>query len=366
MGEVLTAVCIIVALSVFLSVLLIVADALLLDYGVCTITINDEEHKKVEGGKSLLNSLMEHEVFVPSACGGRGSCGLCKVKVLEGAGPLLPTETPHLTKEEVEGDVRLSCQVKVRGDISIELPEAILSLRQYDARVERIVKLNYDTRLIRLSLLEPAEMPFTPGQYIQLETPPYGKTPEPVYRAYSIASSPSDRAAIELIIRRVPDGICTTYVFEILGEGDSATLNGPYGEFYLRDTDREVIFVAGGSGIAPIRSILYQMAEEGIRREATFFYGANERRDLYLVEEMKGFEQRVPTFTYVPALARPAPDDVWSGETGLVTEVLKRHKEDLSEAEGYLCGSPAMIDAAVEVMKDLGLPDKRIYYDKFA
>ncbi|MFW6189739.1 MAG: NADH:ubiquinone reductase (Na(+)-transporting) subunit F [Planctomycetota bacterium] len=366
MAEVLIAVGVIVALSAFLSVLLIVADSVLLDYGVCTITINQEEEKKVEGGKSLLNSLMEQEIFVPSACGGRGSCGLCKVTVEEGAGPLLPTETPHLTEEEVENDVRLSCQIKVRQDMSIVLPEEILSLQQYEAEVEKIVELNYDTRLIRLRLIEPEQMEFTPGQYIQLETPPYGKTPEPVYRAYSIASPLSEPGTIELIIRRVPDGICTTYVFEVLEEGDSATLNGPYGEFYLRDTDAEVVFVAGGSGIAPIRSILYRMAEEQIQRRATFFYGANERRDLYLVDQMREFEQKIPSFEYVPALARPAPDDVWDGETGLVTEVVEGRRDDLSGCEGYLCGSPAMIDATVDVLTELGIPEDKIYYDKFA
>jgi Na+-transporting NADH:ubiquinone oxidoreductase subunit F len=351
MAEVLVAIAVIVGLSACLAVLLIVADAVVLNYGECTITINKEEQRTTEGGKTLLNSLMEQGIFIPSACGGRGSCGLCKVKVSEGGGPLLPTETPHLTQDEVEGQVRLSCQVKVRSDMSIEVPEQILNLKEYKCKVAGIVELNYDTRLVKLDLIEPPEMDFLAGQYIQLETPPYGKTPEPVYRAYSIASPASAPDSLELVIRLVPNGICTTYVFEVMDEGDDATINGPYGEFYLRDTEREIIFVAGGSGIAPIRSMLFQMEREQNPRKATFYYGANEMRDLYMVEEMREFEQKLPDFAYIPALARPKPGDEWDGEEGLVTEALDRHLEDVAGAEAYLCGGPAMIDAAIELLE---------------
>ncbi|MHC4591814.1 MAG: FAD-binding oxidoreductase [Planctomycetota bacterium] len=366
MLHVLTAVVVIVGMSAFLAALLIVADALLLDYGECAITINTEERKQVQGGKTLLASLADQEVFIPSACGGRGSCGLCKLKVLEGGGPLLPTETPHLTREEVDGQVRLACQIKVRSDIAVEVPEEILSLREYRTVVEAITELNYDTRMVTLRLLEPVEIAFKPGQYIQLETPPYGKTPEPVYRAYSIASSPSVNESVELIIRLVPNGICTTFVFEVMKEGDEIRINGPYGDFYLREADGEIMFIAGGSGIAPIRSILLQMVETGSKRKATFFYGANELRDLYLVDEMKSFEEQLPNFTYIPALARPGPQDGWQGETGLVTEVIDRHVADASSQGVYLCGGPDMVDAAVELLKTKGLTQDRTFYDKFA
>ena len=366
MADVLIAVAVIAGLSAALAALLLVADAVLLDYGECTITINGERTQKIEGGRTLLASLMEGGVFVPSACGGRGSCGLCKVKVLDGGGPLLPTEAPHLTQGEIKGNVRLSCQLKVRSDMAIELPEEIFGLREYEAAIERITELNYDTRMLRLKLVEPAEITFRPGQYIQFETPPYGKTPEPVYRAYSVASPASSTDYVELIIRLVPGGICTTYVFEVLEEGAPAKLNGPYGEFYLRESDAEIIFIAGGSGIAPIRSILFQMAEERNPRAATFFYGCNEFRDLYLADEMKAFEERLPSFKYVPAVARPSPEDDWSGETGLVTEVIDRHVQDCSHQEVYLCGSPAMIDAVIKLLRGKGLSDDRAFYDKFA
>ncbi len=366
MVDVLIAIVVIAGLAGLLAVLLMVADALLLNYGECTITINGEEERTVDGGKTLLASLMESEIFVPSACGGRGSCGLCKVKVLEGGGPLLPTEEPQLTPDEIADKMRLSCQIKVRNDIRIELPQQILSLQQYTAVVEKLEDLNYDTRLVRLALREPEAMEFRPGQYIQLETPAYGMTPEPVYRAYSVASPQYEPGSIDLIIRLVPNGICTTYVFEVLAEGDEVRLNGPYGDFYLRDTDAEIVFVAGGSGIAPIRSILYQMAHEGSTRKATFFYGCNEVRDLYLVEQMKELEEKIPNFTYVPAVARPESADEWDGETGLVTEVLDGHLEDGSSCEAYLCGAPAMIDATIEVLRRKGVPEERIFYDKFA
>jgi len=356
---------IVVLLSCGLAVLILLAEAVLVDYGECTITINEDEELKVEGGKTLLATLMEEDIFVPSACGGRGSCGLCKVQVEEGAGPILPTETPQLTDEEMESNVRLSCQIKVRSDISISLPEEILSLEQYEVRVDKIEELNYDTRLIGLELLDPPEMDFTPGQYIQLETPPYGKTPEPVYRAYSIASPASEPGHLDLIIRRAPNGICTTYIFELLEEGQTLNINGPHGEFYLRDTDREIVFIAGGSGVAPIRSILYQMAEEQIERKATFFYGANEMRDFYLQDQLKEFENKIPDYTYVPALAQPRPEDDWDGERGLVTEAVDSWIEDASFQGFYLCGSPGLIDAAIETLTPKGLTEDRTFYDKF-
>jgi Na+-transporting NADH:ubiquinone oxidoreductase subunit F len=363
MTEVLVAILTIVLLSLALAVILLVAEAVLVNYGECTLRINDDEERVVEGGSSLLSVLMGEEIFVPSACGGRGSCGLCKVKVLEGGGPLLPTETPHLDDEEIENNVRLSCQVKVRTDMALEIPEEILSLEQYETEVTSIQDLNYDTRLIGLELIDPSTLSFTPGQYIQFECPPYGKTPEPVYRAYSVASPATEEGSIELIIRRAPGGICTTYVFEVLKEGQSINVNGPYGDFYLRDTDREIVFIAGGSGIAPIRSILSQMAEQQIERKATFFYGANELRDLYLQDELREFEENIPNLTYIPVVAEP--EDEWDGETGLVTEAIDRHIEDATTQEFYLCGSPAMIDAAVELLKEKDMPDDRAFYDKF-
>jgi len=286
--------------------------------------------------------------------------------VLEGGGPLLPTEEPHLTPEDVGAGLRLACQIKLRGDVAIEIPEELFSIRRYAGVCEALIDLTYDTKLVRIRLTEPASIDFRAGQYVQLESPAYGDNPEPVYRAYSMASAPSRHDAIELVVRRVPGGICTTWVHTILREGDTVCFNGPYGDFLLRETDRDIVFVAGGSGLAPIRSILYDMVEKGVRRNAAFYFGAVAKRDLYCVEEMQAFAEKLPGFRFVPALSKPAEVDEWTGETGLITEVIDRLETDPAEKEVYACGSPGMIDAVEKVLKAKGVQGERIYYDKFA
>lgn len=361
-----TAIGILCGICGVLAFLLAVADRYLNNYGPCTITINKNEKLEVVGGDSLLGSLSAEKIFIPSACGGRGSCGLCKLKVMDGGPPLLPTEAPHLTKEETDANVRLSCQLKVRNDMAIEIPEALFSIKEYRAEVVSIRDLTHDIKLLRLALKEPSEVSFTPGQYIQLECPRYKMNPEPVYRAYSIASAPEDRQHLETIIRLVPKGICTTWVFEYLTEGHAVTVNGPYGDFRLHDGDGEMIFIAGGSGMAPFCSILAEMKRTGNPRKVTYFFGAVSKRDLFHVEEMRAYEAALPGFTFVPALSAPTEADAWDGETGLITEVVGRHYDDCGDQQGYLCGSPGMIDACIKVLTDHGMPDENIFYDKFA
>ena len=356
---------IITAIGVFLAGLLTLAERFLLNYGICKIVVNGEKTYEIKGGNHLLGSLQQHDIFIPSACGGRGTCGLCKVAVLEGGGPLLPTETPYLTAEEIENHFRLSCQVRVRNDLNILIPEELFSIREYHAKVIRIKDLTYDTKYLSLGLAEGETVDFVAGQYIQLMIPTYGKVKEEVYRAYSVASPQTLKTQIDLIIRRVPQGISTTYVFDYLKEGDSITFNGPYGDFFLRDNSREIIYIAGGSGLGPIKSMLHKMAEEGIDRKATFFFGCVSEKDLYFVDEMKEFEDRVPKFKFVPALSNPEANDGWQGETGLITEVVDRHIKEDGEYEAYLCGSPGMIDASIKVLKSKGIPEEHIFFDKF-
>ena len=363
--EVVLTVSILSGISVFLAALLTLAERFLLNYGMCKITINQEKEVEVKGGNHLLGSLMQNEIFIPSACGGRGSCGLCKVKVLSGGGPLLPTETPYLTKEEQEDHVRLSCQVKVRENISVEVPKELFSIREYATKVEKIVDLTHDIKALTLRFREGEEIKFKAGQYVQIKAPQYGKNREEVYRAYSIASSPSQKDSIELIVRRMPQGICTTYVFDYLKEGDTLYLNGAYGDFFLQDNQREMICIAGGSGLAPIKSILHRMEEEGIQRKASFFFGCVGKRDLYFVDEMKAFEDTIPDFKFIPALSGSLDGVEWTGETGLITEVVDRYVEDGSQMEAYLCGSPGMIDACIRVLLNKGMPEERIFFDKF-
>ncbi len=365
MGDVLTAVGVLVGLGAILALILVMAERKLVHSGPVRLTINDADPVEVPGGEPLLSVLRERKIFVPSACGGRGSCGLCKVTVRSGGGPVLPTEIPHLSPEEIEERVRLACQVKVRGDTAIEIPAHLLEVEEYEVRVEAIEELTYDIRRLRLAFGPGVAFRFRAGQYVQIETPIYDGLGEPVYRAYSISSPPQGTGAIELIIRKVPRGICTTYVHELLLVGDRLTLNGPYGEFYLRDTPAEAVFIGGGSGLAPFESMLADMAERGIRKKVTLFFGAVARRDLYDLERFAAHEKAVPGFRFVPALSDPAPDDGWDGETGLITEVVGRSYGDMAGMEAYLCGSPGMIDACVRVLTAKGVAEDSIFYDKF-
>jgi Na+-transporting NADH:ubiquinone oxidoreductase subunit F len=349
-----------------LAVLLVIADGYLNDYGICKLIINKGAREEdVEGGSTLLNSLNTAGIFIPSACGGQGSCGLCKLKVHKGAPPILPTEEPHLSKDERTSDVRLCCQLKVHNDMELEIPEELFNIREFDAKVESLTALNHDIKLLRIALPEGEELDIIPGQYMQIETPAYKKTPEPVYRAYSIATDPRDKTHIELLIRLVPEGICTTYVFEHMEEGNPIKLNGPYGDFRLTDTDKDMIFIAGGSGMAPFLSMLAHIKNEGITRNVTYFFGARAKRDLICLDRMAEFEKELPNFKFVPCLSEPMPDDKWDGETGLVTDVMKRHCPDLSNMEAYLCGSPGMIDASIAALTANGMPTENIAYDKF-
>lgn len=352
-------------INTLLALMMVLADATIANYGQVSITVNGSKELTVEGGKPLLASLKDQGIFIPSACGGRGSCGLCKVTIENAAAPL-STELPWLGKDEQASGIRLSCQTKVKKPLRIVIPEELLSVRQYRAEVVSLRDLTHDIKEVRLKLVEPAEITFTAGQFIQLEVPPYELTEEPVYRAYSISSDPESTGEIELEIRYVPNGICTTYVHRHLKTGDQVVLNGPYGEFHLRDTRREILFIAGGSGMAPIKSILLEMARTRNPRKATYFFGAVALRDLFLVEEMKALEGVLPDFHFVPALSAPQPNDQWEGERGLITEVVDRHVPNAADMEAYLCGSPLMIDACIAVLKTKGMPEAQIFYDKFS
>jgi Na+-transporting NADH:ubiquinone oxidoreductase subunit F len=355
------------ALAGVLAVMLVIAEATIGDYGECKVTINGGTRElSVSGGRPLLATLMSEGIFIPSACGGRGSCGLCKLVVDEGAGEYNPTELPWIPEEERSRSVRLSCQIKVKRDMAIRIPEELFSIREFRTRVSSVRDLTYDIKEVTLTLVDPPQIDVAAGKYVQFVVPAYDLSVDPVYRAYSVSSQPSRKTEVELEMRLVPNGICTTYVFSKLKVGDAVTINGPFGDFYLRDSEREIIFVAGGSGMAPIKAMLYDMAEKGIDRKATYFFGAKAVRDLFLVDEMRELERRLPRFRFVPALSDPLPEDKWDGETGLITEVLARHYDKLDRHEAYLCGSPGMIDASIRVFRSKGLPEEMIFYDKFS
>lgn len=351
--------------TTFPAVLAIIAEATVGNYGKVKITINKQREIKAEEGRPLLGILKDQQIFIPSACGGRGSCGLCKCKVLKGAGDFLPGELHWLSEEEKKGNFRLACQLKVKKDLEIEIPERLFKIKQYKTKVISLRDLTHDIREVALKLLDPDRISFTAGQFVQFRVPEYELCKQPVYRAYSISSSPSDTGKVEMEIRLVPNGMCTTYVHKYLKIGDIVTINGPYGEFCLSDTDADIVFIAGGSGMAPIKAILLDMAEKGNTRKATYFFGARSKKDLFLVEEMRNLEKRLPNFRFMPALSEPAPEDNWNGETGLITAVVDRHLKSGEHVEAYLCGSPGMIDACVKILKQKGVPGEKIYYDKF-
>ena len=350
------------ALSTVLAILMVIADATIGNYGEVKLAVNEEKEFTVRGGRPLLGTLMEEGIFIPSACGGRGSCGLCKVKVVQGAGPYLPTELPWISPEERQENIRLSCQLKVKQDFKIEIPEELFNVREYRTKLVKLRDLTYDIKEVNLEIIDGQEIDFKAGQFVQFKVPEYKLTPEPVYRAYSLASAPSDTKNIQLEIRLVPNGICTTYVHNYLKEGDEVVFNGPYGDFFLRDTEAEMICIAGGSGMAPIKSILLDMTEKQNPRRVRYFFGARSRRDLFLLEEMRELEQRLPNFQFIPVLQE---EEDWDGEKGWVTEVVARQMTTGENTEAYLCGSPGMIDACIKVLVAKGVPQEKIYYDNF-
>jgi len=198
-----------------------------------------------------------------------------------------------------------------------------------------------------------------------LMTPAYKKSNEEVYRAYSISSDPANKDSIELIIKLVPGGICTTYLFEYLNVGDEMMFNGPYGDFRLSETNAPIVFIAGGSGMAPIKCILHDMKNTNNKRKATYFFGANKIKELFLLDIMKEFESNLADFKFVPVITSPQQNENWNGETGLVTEAVQRTLKNASDCESYLCGSPGMIDAAIKTLLELGMSEERIFFDKF-
>lgn len=317
-------------------------------------------------GRSLLSCLHEAGIYPPSACGGRGLCGLCKVKVESGATtPPTEAETRRLTSGELADGFRLSCQLPLTGDLSVTLPESYFKARRHEARLEAVEVLNHDTRRLRLALPEDADFSFTAGQYVRLTVPPHGARAEPAGRSYSLASPPSEKRFVELIVRRVPQGVATTYLHETARVGDTLTLDGPFGDFGLKKTAADAIFVAGGSGIAPFEAILADAAEKKLGKRITFLLGAVRRADFYDLEKIQTLGAALPDFRFIPVLSCPDASDAWDGQKGLVTEALARLFPAFTGMEAYLCGSPGMIEACRRTLADGGMRDGDISYDLF-
>ena len=353
-------------IGALLALFLEIADSYIADYGESHILINDEKDLVVEGGSPLLSTLMENEIFIPSACGGKGTCSLCKLKVAEGGGPVLPTETPYLSKEEVEKNVRLSCQVKVRNDLKIEIPEELFKIKEFRVIVEKDEALTDDIKTVQLKILDDEEgISFKPGQYVQLKVPKYELTRESEYRAYSVASSSESTRDLELLITRVDEGAVSTYVHDYMKEGEELTINGPYGDFYLQESEKDILLIATGSGLAPLLSILHQIEKDKSGRKTTLFFGARKEKDLLYYDELKAFEARLTDFTFMPTLSRTTEEDQWEGEKGRVTNLIEKYIPENAPIEVYICGAPQVVESCEEILKKKGISEENIFYDKF-
>ncbi len=345
-----------------LAVLLLIADRFLLNYGPCEVRINDEEPFAVQGGGKLLDALYEQKVFIPSACGGQGTCGFCKVVVLHGGGPVLPTELPYLTPAETDTGTRLACQIKIRESLALRVKEEYLHVKEFRATVTSAALVTADTRELHLQLAAGDEIAFRPGQYVQVFVP---GTKERTFRAYSIASPPSVKDRIELLVRLIPGGVGSTYLHGV-EPGDRVTFTGPYGEFELDlSPDVELICIGGGCGMAPIRSILRHVREAAPDLRAHLFFGARGMADLMYEEEFARMGEEMANLEVHYALSEPAQSPEWCGETGFIHESVERVLGSAGNRQAFLCGPPKMVEAAIAVLTGKGIPRERIFYDEF-
>ena len=387
--------------------LLMIARRQLVSTGSVTITVNDDPTKVLytPAGGTLLGTLAANDVFIPSACGGKGSCGVCKVKVLDGGGAILPTELSHVNRGEAREGVRLSCQVKVKQDMRISIPPEVFEVRRWRCKVRSNENVATFIKELLLELPPGEAVPFRAGGYIQIEAPPgvyryesvdvgdeyradwdkfnlwrYVATlDEPVTRAYSMANYPEEQDIIMLNVRiaspppRAPEGTppgkMTAYTFG-LAPGDDVTIAGPFGEFFAKDTDAEMLFVGGGAGMAPMRSHIFdQFRRLHTRRKVSFWYGARSLREAFYVEDFNAIQDEHENFEWHLALSEPLPEDNWSGETGFIHQVLydkylKNHPAP-EDIEYYLCGPPLMLKACMQMLDGLGVEPENILFDDF-
>ena len=330
------------------------------------LAINAEAPLEVALGATLLEACAAHGIYPPSACGGRGLCGRCAVQVVSGAlSAPTPAEEKKILPEDRAKGMRLACQTRIQGDIEIQLSPGVLAVRRHTGKLVGKTLLTPDIAHLRIAVDAQPPFSFRAGQYIHLECAPAPLPAKPVLRAYSMATSPSDPRHIELMVRHVPNGLCSTWIHQNLQPEQPIAFRGPFGNFHLSGTDAPVVGIAGSSGMAPLRAIFQNMLRKDIQRPARFFFGARTRQDLFMLEEWAAFEQQAPWFRFIPVLSDEPADSPWNGERGLVTDAVARHLPDLTGREAYLCGSPGMIDAALAILIARGMPPASIFYDKF-
>jgi Na+-transporting NADH:ubiquinone oxidoreductase subunit F len=406
MIEIALGVVIFTAIVLVLVALILVARARLIPAGDITIDINDDPEKRLivpRGGK-LLNVLGQNGIYIPSACGGGGTCAQCRVRIKAGGGDILPTETAHINKREAREGDRLSCQVNVKQDLVLELPAEIFSINKWTCKVRSNESRATFIKELVLELPEGEDLAFRAGGYIQIEAPPHvveyktmeiaerfhadwdkfdlwsyrSEVKEPVTRAYSMANYPDEKGIIMLNVRvcppppRVPDappGQMSSFIFN-LKPGDTVEVSGPYGEFFARESDAEMVFIGGGAGMAPMRSHIFdQLKRLHSERKISFWYGARSLREAFYVEEFERLAAEHDNFTWQLVLSEPLPEDNWSGAVGFVHQSL--HDEYLAshpapeDCEYYMCGPPMMNRAATEMLYNLGVERENILFDDF-
>lgn len=398
------------ALTLILVGLLLYAKAKLTPSGVVKLNINDgERDMEVTPGSSLLSTLANNKIFLPSACGGGGTCGMCKCQVVKGGGEILPTEVGFFSRKQIQNNWRLGCQVKVKEDMEIVIPEEILGIKKWECEVVSNHNVATFIKEFVVKLPEGEHLKFKSGGYIQIDIPPcevnfkdmivepeYHEdwdqmkiwdlkmiNPEPTFRAYSMANHPAEGNIIMLNIRiatppfdratkgfmHVNPGISSSYIFS-RKPGDKVTISGPYGEFFIKPTQSEIIFVGGGAGMAPMRSHIFHLFKtEKTTRKVSFWYGARSLREVFYEEDFREIEREFPNFSFHIALSDVKPEDNWTGPTGFIHQVLyenyiKNH-EAPEDIEYYLCGPPMMTSAVTHMLDEQGVPAENVMYDNF-
>ncbi|MFV0335121.1 MAG: NADH:ubiquinone reductase (Na(+)-transporting) subunit F [Tropicimonas sp.] len=387
-----------------LVTIIMLARSRLVATGDVAITINGEKTIHVPAGGKLLQTLAGEQFFVPSACGGGGTCAQCRVRVHSGGGSILPTEEAHITKREAACGDRLSCQVAVKQDMEIEVPEEIFGVKKWQCTVRSNHNVATFIKELVLELPEGENVNFRAGGYIQIEAPAHelkytefdieeeyredwdrfdlwqyeSAVTEPVERAYSMANYPEEKGIIMLNVRvaspppgsqGIPPGLMSSYIFN-LKPGDKVTISGPFGEFFARDTEKEMIFVGGGAGMAPMRSHIFdQFGRLKTQRKVSFWYGARSKREMFYVEDFDRLAAENPNFEWHVALSDALPEDDWGGYTGFIhnvlfEEYLKNHPAP-EDCEYYMCGPPIMNQSVINMLLDLGVDRDDIMLDDF-
>lgn len=402
------------SLIVFLIIILLLVSLLILakdklsPKGKVNVKINDRDIT-VSPGSNLLATLSTNGIFLPSACGGGGTCGMCKCQIFEGGGSILPTETGFFTRKEQQEQWRLGCQVKIREDLKVKVPEAVLGIRKFTCEVVSNRNVATFIKEFVVKLPEGEDLDFEPGGYVQIDVPKYEtsyqdfdiedqfrndwdkykmwnlsvKNNEESFRAYSMANYPAEKNLIKLNIRiatppwdktrndfmNVPPGLCSSYIFA-RKPGDTVTLSGPYGEFHIKDTDSEMVYIGGGAGMAPLRSHIFHLFKTlKTSRKVSFWYGGRSVREIFYEEEFRQIEREFPNFKFHIALSEPLPEDNWKGYTGFIHQVLldnylSKHEEP-EDIEYYFCGPPVMNGAVIKMLDSLGVPKENISFDDF-